>query len=148
MKIAYAKIDFSKLEAWYLINMCARRNQIGNLIYLVFKAFDRSRTLANVKNKKQNGPVFLYMCATCSEIPSNVSTMDRKVKLIYLVLCYPCNVLDQILTHIRNKNKIKLRSKECGAVPSLIISKISMICIIGIQSKEQSRLIDMFKAFD
>ena len=75
MKIAYAKIDFSKLEAWYLINMCARRNQIGNLIYLVFKAFDRSRTLANVKNKKQNGPVFLYMCATCSEIPSNVSTI-------------------------------------------------------------------------
>ena len=52
---------------WLLIKRCARKAQY--LLFDLFKAFDY------IESSHKSGPIFLYACATCNELPSNISTM-------------------------------------------------------------------------
>ena len=56
-----------------LTNSCARKEQ--SLLFDLFKAFDK------VESRQKSGPkrrIFLHACSTCSELPSNISTMTEK----------------------------------------------------------------------
>ena len=55
---------------WVFRNRCARKEQA--LLFDLFKAFDE---IGCIYNNSPTSPTFLHACATCSEIPSDISTM-------------------------------------------------------------------------
>ena len=73
---------------WYLIKRCAGKAQ--SLLFDLFKAFHNIERSHKSDPKR---PIFLHACATCYELPSNISTMERqsdKVFLLHVLVIFTC----------------------------------------------------------
>ena len=67
------RINHGTYIGWYFRNKCARKNLC--LLFDLLQAFNYIESSHKSKIFSTKGPIFLHAYATCSELPSNISTM-------------------------------------------------------------------------
>ena len=61
----------------------SRHVGIQSLLFDLLKAFDQIESIHKSDLFYPKIPTFLHACATCSELPSNISTMNQRISSIY-----------------------------------------------------------------
>ena len=67
---------------WYLYQMEIGARKEQPLLFGLFKAFDKIKSRQRSKSFPQKRPIVLHVCATYSELPSNISTILSSVKVL------------------------------------------------------------------